>query len=223
MLKTFIKRPGEQFPIKVNFSSRLAPAETITYVTVSSILTMDGTGAMDDIQIADGAWKADGTITAGGSPTTSIVYGWSILNSFAVYVGIQGGVVGTLYKITVKVKTDLNNDFEDDIFLRCLDIFDLDLVKQPYEEFVISQNFQEALNNYNDSDTIKSITVTAIRLSDGSDATGTVIKGSQISGKKVLVNIKNGVVGEAHRVQIKMLSNKYRLYERNIMLMSREV
>lgn len=126
------------------------------------------------------------------------------------------------YKITVKTRTNNDNDYEIDIPVKVSNTRERTdrFSKQVSEEFVVTTDFS---NDLGSSETISSITVSAIRLSDGSDLTSSVIEFSQKSSKKVLVGVQNGVDGELYRIVIKIQTSIGYKFQKNILMKVKEI
>jgi len=78
--------------------------------------------------------------------------------------------------------------------------------KQPDAGFLISMNFANCLRT---SETISSYTIAATKVSDGSDATSTVINsaGNAKSGSYVYTFVKAGTSGEKYKITFKATTN----------------
>jgi hypothetical protein len=94
----FTKQPAERFSIGIDWQDRLAEAETLSGVEATAQrLDLDGTPAPE---VLDGSGIA-GAIS---------------------YVTVKNGTSGVTYKITVRVKTSLDNVYEADLTMRVLEV-----------------------------------------------------------------------------------------------------
>ena len=82
--------------------------------------------------------------------------------------------------------------------------------KQPSEIFSINMDFGK---NMTSAETISSRTVTAIKTSDSSDATATVIDSSTISGTIIQVKVKAGTTALSYKITIKITTSTGNVWE----------
>ena len=173
------KYPYEKFPIYADFHINLDSNETLSSYSLVCINLQTGAGSKSTVVDSD---SIDGT---------------------KVKIVLKADSPQGDHKITAKVTTSNDNDYEIDIIIKIknttgkVDRF----AKQVSEEFVVIIDFS---NDLASSETISSSEVSAIRLSDGSDLTSNIIEFSQNSSKKILVGVMNGADGELYRIAIKV-------------------
>ncbi len=191
------RHPYEKFPIYADFYINLDSNETLTSYSVGCVNLQTGANSKTTIVDSD---SIDGT---------------------KVKIILKADAPEGDHKITAKVTTSNDNDYEIDIIVRIknttgkIDRF----AKQVSEEFVVVTDFS---NDLGSSETISSIEVIAIRLSDGSDLTSSVIEFSQKSSKKVLVGVMNGTGGELYRITIKIQTSLGYKFQKNITMKVQE-
>ena len=192
------KYPYEKFPVYADFYINLDKNETIEYYTIVCVNRQDGVNSKNATIDSD---SIDGT---------------------KVKIVLKDNNNVGDYKITVKTRTNNDNDYEIDIPVKVSNTRERTdrFSKQVSEEFVVTTDFS---NDLGSSETISSITVSAIRLSDGSDLTSSVIEFSQKSSKKVLVGVQNGVDGELYRIVIKIQTSIGYKFQKNILMKVKEI
>lgn len=187
MVDTVNKKPYDIFAIGVNFATDLDQSESVVAYTVACVNIATGADSKADIVESDS------------------------LTSPKVLIAVKGGSAGETHKITVQAVTSFDNYFEKDIFIQIAENADEVFEKRPNEQLTFQYGFTNSLE---DGETVTSRTVTAKKVSDGSDATATVIDGSILSSPNVLVGVKEGVSGESYRITIKVeTSNTFRFQQ----------
>lgn len=187
----------EKFPVWADFYINLDKNETLNYYTIACINRQTGVNSKSTIIDSDS------------------------LDGLKVKIVLKDNSVTGDHKITVKVKTSNDNNYEIDIPVRITNIRDVDkFSKQPSEEFIVTTDFS---NDLTSGETISSSNVSAIRLSDGSDLTSDIIELSQNGSKKILVGVRNGVDGDLYRIIIKIITSLGWKYQKNITMKVQEV
>lgn len=187
----------EKFPIYADFYINLDDNETLSSYSLGCINLQTGANSKSSVVDSD---SIDGTkvktILKAGSPAGD-------------------------HKVTAKIITSNDNNYEIDIILKIKDaIGKVDrFTKQVSEEFVVTTDFS---NDLSSGETISSADVSAIRLSDGSVLTGDVIEFSQKSSKKVLVGVQNGSDGELYRIEIRIQTSLGYKFQKNLTMKVQE-
>jgi hypothetical protein len=88
--------------------------------------------------------------------------------------------------------------------------------KQPSEEFAITVDF--ATNRLSSAESISQVTVTATKISDGSDATSDVIDGNSETAGIVTVEVKGGEAGERYDIRILVTTDGGNKYEADVVM-----
>ena len=93
--------------------------------------------------------------------------------------------------------------------------------KQPSEEYPISIDFSEVLD---DDETISTVDVSAKYYHGGSgDATLDVIGSSSISDQTIIVNVKNGTDGCIYKITAVIETSGNNIYEEDIYMMVKDI
>lgn len=192
------KHSYEKFPVYADFYINLDKNETLSSHSLSCINLQTGASSKSVIVDSD---SIDGT---------------------KIKAILKADAPNGDHKITAKTTTSNDNNYEIDIIVRIRDTAGkIDrFTKQVSEEFVITTDFA---NDLGAAETISSIDVSAIRLSDGGDLTSSVIEFSQKSSKKVLVGVQNGVDNELYRIVIKIQTSLGYKFQKNILMKVREI
>lgn len=193
---TLTKNKYEQFPVYANFTNSMERSESISSHTTASINVATGVDSKSEVIVSD---SIDGT---------------------KIKINLNANTAEAQHKITVKVNTGLGNYFETELYIEVNENTDDYFEKQPYEEFLISNDFKHDLA---DSETISSKTITAIRTSDSADVTSSVIESSVIAGTKILVGVKAGTSGETYLIQIKIVTSSSNKFQKNIVMLVNEI
>lgn len=90
----FSKQPSEKFTITVDFTNMIDENETIS--------TLQAKAYIKDL----------------GTDVTSTIIESSTYNTQSVYAVVMAGTTNTIYKITLKVTTNQNNIYEEDVFMQ---------------------------------------------------------------------------------------------------------
>jgi len=191
------KHPYEKFPVYADFYINLDSNETLSSYSLVCINLQTGTGSKSTVVDSD---SIDGT---------------------KVRIVLKADAPQGDHKITAKVKTSNDNDYEIDIIIKIKDTTGkVDrFTKQVSEEFVVITDFS---NDLASGETISSSEVSAIRLSDGSDLTSNIIEFSQKSSKKILVGVMNGTDGELYRITIKVQTSLGYKFQKNLIMKVQE-
>lgn len=191
------KHSYESFPIYADFYINLDTNETISSYTLNCVNLQSGASSKSSVVDSD---SIDGT---------------------KIKVILKAASAEGDHKITAKAKTSNDNNYEIDIIVKIKTTGKIDrFTKQKSEEFVVVTDFS---NDLGLNETISSSTVTAIRLSDGSDLTSSVIEFSQKSSKKVLVGVRGGGDGELYRILIKIVTSDGYKFQKNITMKVQEI
>lgn len=195
MIRGLAKTPYEKFPIYFNYGPKLQTTETLASYVLTCVNAITGVDSSADIIVSD-------SLTGG-----------------KVKVVITGGVNGATHKISCLGTSDIGNDFDIDLYL----IIDSDNYdyheKQVSDEFTIRNDFSD---DFESGDTISTRTVTAVKQSDLSTSTSTVIQGSSIENPYIYAGVKGGANGDYHKVSIKIVSASGYKYEKLVMLSVKE-
>lgn len=192
------KHSYEKFPIYADFYINLDSNETLSSYSLGCINLQTGANSKSTVVDSD---SIDGT---------------------KVKVVLKADSAEGDHKITAKVTTSNDNNYEIDVIVRIksttgkVDRF----TKQVSEEFIIVTDFT---NDLGSAETISSVAVTVIRLSDGSDLTSNIIELSQKSSKKVLVGVQNGEDGELYRIVVKIQTSDGYKFQKNILMKVKEI
>jgi len=87
--------------------------------------------------------------------------------------------------------------------------------KQPWEAFFIAVDFSDRLET---GETISSVTVTAINIATGADATATVITGSSIDGEDIEIKVKAGTTGDDYKITTKIITSSANSLEEDVIM-----
>ena len=190
------KTSYEEFPVYLNFKSDLAVDETVSSIVVACVNT--ATGVSSSV-VASSSFTAAGRVT----------------------LNLDAGVDKEGHKATVTATTSFGQIYEQEVYIAINDevvsgSFDI----QPNEGILAAFEFANTIPS---GETISTTTVTAIKTSDASDATATVIKGSSITGTIVGFKIDDCMVDEVYKVIIKVDTNTAKKYQRNILVSCKEI
>lgn len=95
------------------------------------------------------------------------------------------------------------------------------LTKQPAETFLISVEFAR---RFKPTEAITSVSITAKKVSDGSDSTGTLISGPTFAGSIAQCRLAAaGVAGDNHLVQVRANTSLSNTFEAEVAVAIREV
>lgn len=185
MINNITKTAYEKFPIYAKFSEELSSSDSILSQTLTCVNTL--TGANTKATIIDS----------------------HIISSVQILIVIKAGTVNELHHIASKIITANGTCAECDIFLSIKDLTNGFFKKQPSEEFNIQFDFENRIG----LESIGSKTVTATKVSDGSDATSTVIAFSEVSCSTIVVGIKAGTDGESYLISCRVVTdvNSYQM------------
>lgn len=187
------KLPYEEFPRVCTFAQEMVEDEAIIELTIECV-----------------------NLATGASTKSSIVFNEATVGKTVFFV-LKNGVLGESHKITVTVRTSLDNIFELELILEIRRPDSDSFPKQPSEEFSVANIFEDDLET---GDTIASHTVTATKLQDNSDATATVIKGSGVDTSNhqafFKLGLMQGLDGEYYDVSIKIVTALGYKYEKII-------
>lgn len=86
--------------------------------------------------------------------------------------------------------------------------------KAPYEQFPIYFNFS---SNLIGGETISSYTIACTNTNNLSNTATTIVDSSEISGVKVKVVVKNGSIGEQHKITVKISTSLGNTYEKDVL------
>ena len=191
------KHSYEKFPIYADFYINLDTNETLSSYIVNCINLQSGANSKSSVVDSD---AIDGT---------------------KIKVVLKEDSPEGDHKITAKVETSNDNNYEIDIIVRIKTTGKVDrFTKQQSEEFIVITDFS---NDLGANETISSSTVTAIRLSDGSDLTSSVVEFTQKSSKKMLVGVRGGVDSELYRIIIKIQTSDGYKFQKNITMKVQEI
>lgn len=189
------KQPYEQFPIYVNFYNNLDENESLSSYAITCVDMDNGSNSLSGIVLSNAIEDAK------------------------VKVVLKSGSAPGRHKLTVRAGTNSDNTFETDIIIILKNADTESFTKQPNEEFIVENDFSGDLVS---GETISSKTITATRISDGSDVTSGVIEFSAISDKKILVGVMRGDNGESYRIAIKIDTSGGNKYQKNAIMRVRE-
>lgn len=188
----------DEFPVYFNFNNFLATNETVISFTLTCVDTATGIDS-----------------------TSSIIEGTPSLATPRVTVGVKGGVDQEEHKITVTVTTSFGQVYELELYLEITDYeIDGSFVMQPNDEVLFACDFVN--HPVMVSNPVTSKTVTAIRASDGTTVTSTVILASGIDGQKVIIKIGDCTVNEIYRVETKVVTTNGNKHQMNVMVECKE-
>lgn len=188
-MNTLTKSPVERFPVRFNYSTDLAPGETIVLNAPAIINTATGVGSAAEIV-----------------DSISIV-------SPEVVVIVKGGTEGDEHSIQCVVTTSLGNTFDRDLRLQIQTVVDDSFSKQPGDGFLFDVDFTRRLET---GDTVASGAVLAIKESDGTDASATVAPSVEVVTPKVGVHVALGTDGETYLLVVRATTAAGYVYEKNI-------
>lgn len=177
------KKAYEKFPREIDFTPNLATGETVV---------------SHDLTCVD---------TATGLSSSTAMIDSSSLATPVVTIIVKGGVTGGKHHIQVLATTSLGNVYDKDIMLEIVETIEGVFTKQPNDKFIVAADFTSKLAT---GETLNSRTVTAVKKSDGSDATSTVVYSSAIDGNRILIGVQAGATGECYQIVAKVVtSNSY--------------
>jgi len=189
------KTSYEEFPIYLNFKNDLAMDETVSSIVVACVNT--ATGVSSSI-VASSSFTAAGRVT----------------------LNLDAGVDKEEHKATVTATTSFGQIYEQEVYIAINDeAISGSFGIQPNEGILAAFDFANTIPS---EETIDTHTMTAIKTSDASDATATVIKGSSITGTKITFKIDDCTAGEVYKVIIKINTNTAKKYQRDIMVSCKE-
>lgn len=192
IVNTLSKYSYEKFPISFNFIRELkTTGESISTKTITCVNA--GTGV---------------------SSKSTVVPSESISGAKVVVV-IDAGTNGEQHKLTVQITTSGGNSYKKHLILDITRRCDESFSKMPSSEFLIKHDFTEELE---DGDTISTVTVTATKTSDDSDATADVIETSVIEDDSIFAGIMGGSAGYDYRISIKIATTLGYKYQKDIMM-----
>lgn len=90
------------------------------------------------------------------------------------------------------------------------------LTKAPYEFFPIYLNFSAELLG---GETISSFTLTCVNTRNSLNTISSIVDSSEISGVKIKVMVKDGGIGEQHKVTAKISTDAGNIYEKDVLLL----
>lgn len=94
------------------------------------------------------------------------------------------------------------------------------IIKQPAETFSVTVDFTPRMAS---GEALTSAVVTAIKMSDGSDASSSVITSSSVSTPNVSIRIKAGTAGEDYKVTVRATTTTTEVYEKDFLIQVREL
>lgn len=196
-MDTISKKSYEKYPVRFNFSNDMTTLETVLSVVITCINPVTG------------------------ADTSGAIISSSSISTPDVIVTIMAGVVGDSHLLTCKATTNLSNVFEKEVIIKIVDSIEGTFTKQPQETYLISMDFTNILET---GDTLASQTVTAIKKSDGSSATATVINGAGLDGTfKVSVVVKSGTSGETYLLTTKVVTASTYQYQMDVFMRTVEI
>jgi hypothetical protein len=179
MINNITKTAYEKFPIYADFSHEIVSGDSISSQTLICVNTLTG-----------------------GDTKATIIDSHAI-SSDQILIVIKAGTARGLHHITSKIVTANEIKAECDIFLSIKELTNDSFKKQPSEEFNIQFDFEGRVG----PESIDSKTVIATKISDGSDATSTVIDFSEISGDTVIVGVKAGTDDESYLISSRVVTD----------------
>lgn len=185
------KKSYEKFPIRFNYSNNLTTLETVASIVLTCVNTATGV-------------DTSGTIISSSS-----------IASPDVMVVLMAGAVGDRHLLTCKATTNLTTVYEKEVIINIVDSTEGSFTKQPYETYIISMDFTNVLES---GDTLASQNLTAIRKSDATSATTTVITSSGIDGGKLSVLVKAGTNGETYQLTGKVITILSYQYQMDVLM-----
>lgn len=220
-MKKIDKKPSEAFLVTVDFDNRLVASETIDSFSVVCVDTDNNTLSPALLFFEDtvyGEVDSDyGDGRYGGIPDN--------LKSSITY-GIQDGSLNGLYKITVKIVTNLGDKYEEDLFFTPLENQDGKLEKQPYENVSFVLDYTSILfkDDIRYDDTISSQTTTIIDTLDNTDVTSDMFVANSIeSDTTVKIKIKSSDTLDGNfMIMNKITTTQEYKYQMNIIVIVEE-
>lgn len=212
------KKEYEEFLITIDFQSLFQSLEVNNSFVVTCFNLNTNVDESDTMLFYEDSSYGEGDYGSGrygGVPDNEIS---------SVTFGVKGGTVGTNYEITAKVTTDLGI-YEKEIILVIADKVEGFVEKQPSEKFTISLDYINSLKNEDIryDDTIYSQETTAIKKSDGSVVTGSVIYSSGLNGLYgVKIGIQAGVDLEKYQIINKIVSTLGYKYQLDVLMIVKE-
>lgn len=185
------KAPYEQFPVYFNFSAELLGNENINSYTITCINT-------DNL-----------------SNSASAIIDDSEISGVKIKVTIKNGEIDEKHKITVKIATDLDNEYEKDIVLLIIYDDQSRFEKQPSEQFLILNDFKNELTA---GETISTKDISVVRIDDEALFTSSMIYLGIISGTRIIVGVQNGSDGEFYRIVIQIVTSTGNKFQKNIVM-----
>lgn len=197
-MKGIAKYSYEKFPIYADFYINLDKNETVEYYTIACINRQNGVNSK------------------------SLVVDSDSIEDTKVKIVLKDGNDVNDHKITVKARTNSDNEYEIDIPVKITNARERSdrFNKQASEEFIITTDFS---NDLATDETLLSSTVYAFRLSDGSNYTNSVIELTQRSSKKMLVGVTGGAGGELYRIEVKVVTSYGYQFQKNILMKVQEI
>lgn len=205
------KKPAEIIPLPADFYHSMGDTELITSVVVEEI-DID-TGIAPVVSVLDGA--AD--IQTGVQTASKVVQ------------RVKLGSIGDQYKITIRATTDADNTFEFDFLVNIIapNAANIENIKkQPDEEYAISSEYAKQLEL---TELVTAASVTAIDLTDDSDASGIILEGAAViqegdqASSEVAQKIKAGVDGKQYQISILATTDSGHKYQMDYILLITEL
>lgn len=141
-------------------------------------------------------------------------------NDTSVMVKIHGGTVKDCHKITARILSSDDNFFEIDLLLDIFETVTDRFKKQPGSKYTISNDFN---NDIASSDSISSVNITVVRVSDGSNVTGSMFVSSCVEGTIVYFSLCDGTDEQDYIVSVKVSTTDGFRYEKLILMLVREM
>lgn len=175
----FVKEPAEQYALTLDFSDQVPAGRTI----VAAVLSV--------IDVSD---ESDATALVLVSPTGSVTAGAQVAMT------VKGGIDGAQYVVTARALLDNGDTRALQVRMAVVDGLQTGFfVKLPVEQYDVAIDYADRLPA---GRTISSATLTAKKLSDGSDVTALVLQSAtgSVIGNQVAMKVKSGVDGEQYRI-----------------------
>lgn len=195
-MNTIDKAPYEFFPIYLNFSVELIGGETIISYTLSCTNTKNLLNTILDIVDS------------------------SEISGVKIKVMVKNGAIGDQHKITAKISTSTGNIYEKEVLLVIIYDDSSEFEKQPREQFLILNDFKNELGT---GETLWTKAVTATRIDDEADFTGSIITQSSFSGTRVIVGVQAGNDEERYRIAIQVVTNGGNKFQKNVVMVVNEL
>lgn len=190
------KKIYEKIPVSIDFSPDLGTGETVSSFVVTCI-----------------------NIATGADSSSTIILSSTLATPIVTLV-VQAGTTGEKHHIQVLATTNFTSSYDKDFILEIVDTTEGTFIKQPSDAHVIANYFTNMLAT---GETIYTHTVTAIKKSDSSDATSTIIYGANIDGSKILIGVRSGADGEAYQIVAKIVTSLGYQWQLDSIMMVREL